>query len=317
MKSAGVPALAMLFLTALVVWTGLGRPLGPDPTYRTLREHVGVALDGPNATKLSPEERRALDRAFVRLGILEVPPALTFEERVRRRLGEVPAPVARTFQSVRFIDEWPPDAVVVVTVDTIVTIPGNPEIGFHLVRSDGTVAATPEVPTGYRSFGPTVRRARAPGLGLSVYEVVAMPGPGGGGLREFYARNGDRFVLIRMEGMDDATLRKNDYGAPNWTVGPPAPPRGEIEWIALLDSGDPVSVLEALVWLGGVHLDPDAAEPDTWHEDVRTAKLWYDLVTRGDVQNRFSSLAGSDQPWIAEAARSALEIEVYPRRSHR
>ena len=44
------------------------------------------------------------------------------------------------------------------------------------------------------------------------------------------------------------------------------------------------------------------------------AGVWEDTVTDEATIRRLKELAGSSEPWIAQAARSALTIERYPRR---
>lgn len=81
--------------------------------------------------------------------------------------------------------------------------------------------------------------------------------------------------------------------------------------MALLNSHVVLDRLEALVWLAGTHLDPERAEPDTWHEDVESARLWWRIVNREDVKATLRRLADSDEPWEAEAARAALAPSLY------
>ena len=90
-----------------------------------------------------------------------------------------------------------------------------------------------------------------------------------------------------------------------WT-GPKPPDRMPAEWIATLDSADPMVVLETLTWLGGHHMgSTERREPNVNQESVEDS-LRFEMV-RDDPRTRLklAELSRSGNPWVSAAAALA------------
>src|SRR5262249_59297628 len=71
--------------------------------------------------------------------------------------------------------------------------------------------------------------------------------------KEYFAVNGDRLRLIRLED-DKGRLVQNEYIFPNFEIGVTPGVKTLNEWIGLIESQDKADVLSALTFLGGRHI---------------------------------------------------------------
>jgi hypothetical protein len=124
--------------------------------------------------------------------------------------------------------------------------------------------------------------------------------------RQMYALLGTRVALIRVE--VGGGLVPNDDVHPDIRVGPTPPSRTAAGWAAALAGPDLAETLAALVWLGGDHgvggrpQDP-GAEDEAAVQRVQAVRR--DLRVRAEVRR----LAGSEHPWVREAAKAAIARE--------
>ena len=122
---------------------------------------------------------------------------------------------------------------------------------------------------------------------------------------------------VALIGFSDSLGRplRNHYSSPNLAIGPPVPVRTQEEWIEILSHGDGPFFREALVWLGGIHLDPSQPEPWWCHESLEDARLVATL--RGDpiIHGILERLVGSSESELREAATLILNPE-YPQVLH-
>jgi hypothetical protein len=126
-------------------------------------------------------------------------------------------------------------------------------------------------------------------LGRQIYGVLATGEP----------------VLLRLEWGDKPGV--NGYAAPNHTIGPWFPARNEAEWEAALSSSDRLEVLRTLLVLGGRHCGADDTDGgNVYHEPADDARLIARVRARPGVRRAIEELARSSDPWIADAARSAM-----------
>ncbi len=114
---------------------------------------------------------------------------------------------------------------------------------------------------------------------------------------------------MRLEDSAGNVLR-NHYQAPNYTIGPFQPNASVAEYEEALTSQDPLVVLEALNWLGGVHLDPALPRlfPDVILESEDHLSLFIAAHRTQAIQTALAQLAQSPNPWISEAATLASDI---------
>src|SRR4029077_1608401 len=90
--------------------------------------------------------------------------------------------------------------------------------------------------------------------------------------------------------------------------GPAIPKQTAAQWEADLAGDDRLRVLRTLVWLGGSHSEsmqenpsPQSAEPA---DDLA---LFLETRSREKVLQSLRQLVASKDPWIAEAAKLALD----------
>jgi len=149
------------------------------------------------------------------------------------------------------------------------------------------------------------------------------------GVVAYYALLGERAVLVRLEDGRGKVLR-NWYGCEYPLIGPTPPERTAEEWVRALSSPDKVEVLQALLWVGGLHHDEEnlkgeqeehkrlrLAYPDERGElsmstldrcpaALEEARRYAALLARADLRPQLERLAASDDEWVRQAAESAL-----------
>src|SRR5262249_27513371 len=124
--------------------------------------------------------------------------------------------------------------------------------------------------------------------------------------KQYIGFAGDRFDLVRVEDREGKATR-NAYYLKLYTCGPSVPEQTASEWEADLLSGDYLSTLRALVWLGGKHRQPDALNPAPREfEPATDIILVREMRSCQNVHTRLRALAGSDNRWLRQAARLAL-----------
>lgn len=193
----------------------------------------------------------------------------------------------------------------------LTVIPGSSSAGLHLLRNDGTPAAGCVFTAGWRLDLHEAVVVNATWLETIAVELRIQAAINGSDVkRQYYALAGDRFALVRLED-SEGRAHMNHYGAPNWTIGPLPPLRTEEQWERVILSDEPVPLLEALVWLGGIHLDSALPPPPTLHEDRASALLCEAVRARPAVGRRVRDLRASLNHWIREAAVLAEDPASY------
>jgi hypothetical protein len=120
---------------------------------------------------------------------------------------------------------------------------------------------------------------------------------------------------MRLEDSAGNVLR-NRYHAPNHTIGPFQPKSSVADYEKALMSQDALLVLEALNWLGGIHLDLERARriatalghPDVILESEDHLNLFLAAHRTQPIQGAVAQLAQSPNPWIREAATLASDV---------
>jgi hypothetical protein len=193
--------------------------------------------------------------------------------------------------------------------------PGSTRIRLTLFDTSPDPPFVAEFTTGYRCYlsGATIEANQKLTHPLVVLETAGRGGPGPAYYKQFYAWNGKRFDLVRVEDWEGGATR-NDYADKPWQCGPPIPQQSEAEWEEDLLSRDRHRVLRALVWLGGTHLSPKAVvDVRDRYERLDEVHLVNEVRRRDKVTARLAELARSDYDWFREGAELALKPDDYSR----
>jgi hypothetical protein len=188
-------------------------------------------------------------------------------------------------------------------------IPGDFPVRAHVFTWDGGWLSKEDFSGGWRTDWVSARAVCPKNVGLEVIEVSACGSMDNNTVplsKQYFALRKDHVVLVRLEDRAGKAI-PNEYGAPNWTIGPiPKFPRDE-DWQGTLLSDDLTDRLAALVWLGGTHVDPGFPPgTEVYHEDRTLGAFCEDLRRRPGISARLRVLADSPNLWECEAARLAL-----------
>jgi len=203
---------------------------------------------------------------------------------------------------------------VLFEADTSGPHPGSTPVRLTLFSAAGRVLSETQFTTAHRCY---LRDVALSGRLSEGYPVIVLktgsgPGPGPDIGKQYYARIGDRFDLVRLEAGDRAARRNRNY-ITHFTAGPAVPVLTEDEWEAELRSDDRFRVLRALVWLGGAHYNykPDEVpDPgDEQHEDLGQVLVVRSVRQNAAVVARLQELAAGTDLWQAEAAKLAMHPE--------
>jgi hypothetical protein len=188
----------------------------------------------------------------------------------------------------------------------IFMIPGTSSAAVHFIDASGKLLNSVAFSTGWRIDLESAQMVHEPLVKGDVIEVRSSPVINGNDIvRQVYGVIGRRVALLRLED-SHGKLIANFYHAPNHTIGPDVPKRSTAEWEQALASTKLMIVLEALAWLGGHHRD-DLSPTDVYIEDLETAKLVAAVRQRPGVRKRLDRLTRSENTWLQQAAKMALE----------
>jgi hypothetical protein len=187
--------------------------------------------------------------------------------------------------------------------------PGEDMHRVHTFGPDGRRLEVQEINAGWRQWADDVKSIKASPIGIPVIALQTVNGYESPSSRQLYAVYENRLVLVRIEDETGKAIR-NTYRAPNWTLGEEVAEHSAQWWEEALNSSDRVRVLQALMWLGGIHLNPGTPLPEYVHEDPKLARLAQELLNRPSVKTRIAELRTSDNEWIRDAAAFAAEPRV-------
>ncbi len=208
---------------------------------------------------------------------------------------------------------------ILLEIPSIFTIPGQAVIRVNFFEGDGTRVATSLISLGWRIKPKDARLISTSALGYPMLEFSSEPMTNGREIdRQYFVIDGVNVFLVRLETAEGLILR-NRYEAPNQTIGPFIPSRSVDEWVNALKSSNKARVLEALVWLGGIHSQVKSANTKksgdlSWlqidTEKESDAAMVSSLRSRSDVRGIIEELKSSESRWISEAATLALQPET-------
>lgn len=223
--------------------------------------------------------------------------------------------------------------IVLLETQNLVLLPGQQTHFIHFFTKDGTLLGTTDFTTGWRMMASDFSITKSNELNCYLLQLKS----GGFGSfafadssRQYYALLSDSALLLRLESSDEQKERnnRNSYGCKYPSIGSPIKQRIANEWITLLNSGDKIEVLQALMWMSGIHYSLDYLQkndeqerkmaqnnPDEKFESIlqrcpeaaQDAKIFSEIQTREDVKIMLKNLTGSQNEWIREAAELALK----------
>jgi len=141
---------------------------------------------------------------------------------------------------------------------------------------------------------------------LLALETDVGAGPGPNICKQYYAKIGSGFELVRLEN-SDGTATRNAYYITHFRCGPAALKQSETEWEADLLAKEKLRVLRALVWLGGIHWELKADDKmDPQYETRDEVLLVRNIRKLEKVIARLKELANSKDRWLEEGARLTM-----------
>lgn len=194
--------------------------------------------------------------------------------------------------------------LVLFEVDNTRPHPSSTGIRLTVFEKTGNGLNESEFSTGHRCYmGAVSLEKQANGQDpLIVLETGAGAGPGPDVQKQYYARIGNRFDLVRLEDSGGWATR-NTYYVNHFACGPAVPKQTSKEWETDLLSEDRMRVLRTLVWLGGVHWDgtlPDKSDQQS--EATEHIELVRSVRANKKVAEKLRILATADDRWVSEAA---------------
>lgn len=193
----------------------------------------------------------------------------------------------------------------------LLTIPGECGIRVHIFSLEGKLLNSSAFSSGWRITLTEMKLKFMPEIGREVLEVSSEPVINGRDVaKQYYALIGEKILLIRLEDSGGELIR-NNYGAPNHTIGFTLVGRSAKEWEKAFESDDVAEILDTLTWLSGIHWNPQTPEPDYTHEEMREARLADDVRLREDVKVGLRRFAQSENVWVRNAANLATKVDYY------
>jgi len=182
-------------------------------------------------------------------------------------------------------------------------IPSECRLRAQVVGPKGELLHSEEFIGGWRIDVRSGQKSNRTEGGPGLVELHSIPFINGRAItKQYYRIVKDRLVLVRLED-DQGKYVRNNYEAPNHTIGPRIPDRDPSAWEASLTSTDPAEVLWALVWIGGRHADTTPVGSGVRLESPEDARAVQVVRSRESVRKKIAELTKSRNPWIAEAAR--------------
>lgn len=193
----------------------------------------------------------------------------------------------------------------------LLTIPGECGIRVHIFSLEGKLLNSSAFSSGWRITLTEMKLKFMPEIGREVLEVSSEPVINGRDIaKQYYALIGEKILLVRLEDSGGQLIR-NNYGAPNHTIGFTLVGRPAKEWEKALESDDVAEVLATLTWLSGIHWNPQTPEPEYTHEEMREARLADDVRLREGVKVGLRRFTQSENIWVRSAANLATKVEYY------
>ena len=178
---------------------------------------------------------------------------------------------------------------------------GQSSAGFYWFDLHGQPISSTAFRTGSRAFYQSCSLVSVPGVSGFVVEAnlggaISRP------IQLDFGLDVYRPVLLRYA-YSDGSLVQNPYCTPNFACGPKPIAHDRADVLDALSGYNPMVQLEALTWLSGVHSTLTADISSDTHEPVPDSIRYWTISTDSAVSQAASSLASSQVPWVAQAAR--------------
>ncbi len=208
---------------------------------------------------------------------------------------------------------------VLVEISNPISNPGISLAKVHFFAEDWSYKGQFSFPTGYRMEVIHVDVAWSEWLNSDVLAIrTASTGPfiiregkkspafePGDWQLQIYVLRCDRVALVRLED-DRKRILPNRFDTSVPYKGQPPLRRTKEQWIQCLQSSNTSTVLEALVWLSGIHLpSAEGRYEDIDQESVDDSLLFEQVLGAKRVKQRIKELARSANAWIREGAQLA------------
>lgn len=254
-----------------------------------------LSFEDQNLSKLSNEQKIKLFQDFYRL----------FDKEIYAGYGE-----EVLFSKIS--NENNQKYYVLIGEEPLVTIPGDCGLYFQIFDSSGNHINSLSFKAGWRIDLKDIKIRYSSEIGREIVEVSSEPVINGRDIvKQFYALVGKEILLIRLENSKGQAV-KNDYTAPNFTIGLNISGRSENYWENSLKSGDSANLLASLTWLNGIHINPEklpAFYKKVPHETISEAKLALKVQNNKNIKLVIQNLSNSENNWIKEAANLANDLE--------
>ncbi len=184
--------------------------------------------------------------------------------------------------------------------------PGSDEIRLHTLNEETHSITVTEFTTGHRRY--------IAGFDLKTLPLSETPAleirtdAGSNPSRQFYALVGEDWRLIRMERGDGAIARPQ-YDIKHFRCGPELHPPDLLAVEQALGSPNPSEQLATLVWLTGFHKPPAPSEVSPQYQTAADVVFVNQARAHPSVRARLEALSKSPEPWIAESAALALQLQ--------
>lgn len=187
----------------------------------------------------------------------------------------------------------------------LIVIPSNSKIYFEIYNEDGSLINSGTFNAGWRISIEKIEVRFSPEIGRKIIEVTSEPVINGRDIfKQYFALVGNEIRLIRLEDSKGQVVR-NDYYAPNLTVGLNIVGRSADEWKSSLKSGDSAEILSSLTVLSGKHLNLEKLPLSfgkVEFESMNEAEFIRELNKDKEIKSAIQNLTKSEKVWLKEAA---------------
>lgn len=170
-----------------------------------------------------------------------------------------------------------------------------------ILNQQGKILDHAKFDLGWRMYPKAAQFVKVNWLSSQVIVQEMVPEVHGDGPRKvFIAFDQTEPVLVRIEDENGKLYRMNHF-ASNWIVGPLIRNRSKIRLLNALNGKNEARRLEALIWMGGRHIEEDRGSPD--RQKGEDFELVQRLLKDADVRAELLRLRGDKNSYVRELAK--------------